>query len=186
MWLSNSMEMNEKGLVERYLSEGDTMALRELFGRYEDGLYRYLWQMLRHQQDSEDALQETFRKALKALPKYEDRGQFKSWLFRIGHNVSLDLIRRRKRVVGMSGEQEEFLSGEESGPAEMLEAKERIERLREAVKELPDAEREVVSLRLRADLSFAEISEVLGAPLGTVLARMHKAKQRLKANLVTI
>ncbi|MEM9080168.1 MAG: sigma-70 family RNA polymerase sigma factor [Verrucomicrobiota bacterium] len=178
--------MTERDLVRRYLRKGDLGAARELFGRYEEGLYRYLWQMLRHQQDSEDALQDTFRKALQALPRYREESHFKSWLFRIGHNTALDLIRRRKKVVEMSEGQEEGLAAGGVGPLEALEAREQVEELRRAVAKLPDAEREVVSLRMQADLSFAEIAKVLGAPLGTVLARMHKAKQRLRTQLAAI
>lgn len=180
------MKSNEQDLIRRYLRRGEVAAARELFECYEDGLYRYLWQMLRHQQDSEDALQETFRKALQALPRYREQSHFKSWLFRIGHNTALDLIRRRKKVVEMSEGQEEGLQTGEVGPAEALAARERVAELREAVAALPDVEREVVSLRMQADLSFAEIAEALEAPLGTVLARMHKAKQRLRKELAAI
>lgn len=174
---------SESQLIQYYLREGDGAALRELFGRHEESLFRYLWQMLRHQEDSEDALQDTLRKALKALPDYREQTHFKSWLFRIGHNVAIDLIRRRMRTVGMSDAREEAIPARDDGPAEALELKERSKALIEAVSQLPEHEREVVSLRLQADLSFREIAEAVGAPLGTVLARMHKGKQRLKTQL---
>ncbi|MEM9282366.1 MAG: sigma-70 family RNA polymerase sigma factor [Verrucomicrobiota bacterium] len=180
------MMRNEGELIRRYLRNGEVAAVHELLSAYEDGLYRYLWQMLRHQQDSEDALQETFRKALKALPNYREENYFKSWLFRIGHNTALDLIRRRKKVVEMGENEEETIGAEGAGPGEVLEASERIAELRSAVARLPESEREVVTLRLQEDLSFREIAEVVGAPLGTVLSRMRNAKQRLKIQLATL
>ncbi|MEM7603150.1 MAG: RNA polymerase sigma factor, partial [Verrucomicrobiota bacterium] len=91
--------VNENELIQRYLRHGDRQAVSDLFTAYEDLLFRYLWQMLKHQQDSEDALQETIRKALEALPRYREESHFKSWLFRIGHNTALDQIRRRRKVV---------------------------------------------------------------------------------------
>lgn len=177
--------MNEYELIKRYLKNGDVEAARELFAPYETKLFRYLWQMLKNEQDSEDALQETMRKALEALPRYREENHFKSWLYRIGHNTALDQIRKRKKVVA-------FADGAESetpsldtfpNPDEALVTKERHAELHQAVASLSDAEREVVNLRFQADLSFKEIAEITEAPLGTVLARMSRAKQHLKLKM---
>ncbi|MEM1083528.1 MAG: sigma-70 family RNA polymerase sigma factor [Verrucomicrobiota bacterium] len=179
------MERSDRDLIDHYLRKGDTASVRELLGRYEDRLHRYLWQMLRHHQDCEDALQESFRKALKALPNYHEESHFKSWLFRIGHNTALDMIRRRKKIVELDGlDGSDMKSGDEQ-PREAIEAKEQAEAVRRAVDDLPAHEREVVSLRMQADLSFREIAQAIGVPLGTVLGRMHKAKQRLRTKLST-
>lgn len=180
------MPVREYELIQNYLLHKEIGAIRELFQQYEDKLFRYLWQMLRQQQDSEDALQETFRKALHALPKYREENHFKSWLYRIGHNTALDLIRKRKKIVEMDEVMESGLTSDEAGPGEKIETRERAEAVREAVAALPELERDVVTLRMQADLSFKEIAEIVGAPLGTVLARMHKAKQRLKKQLTPI
>ncbi len=173
-------------LIQRYLSHGDLGAARDLFSYYEEGLYRYLWQMLKHQQDCEDALQDTFRKALEALPGYREESHFKSWLFRIGHNTGIEIIRRRKRIVEMPEALEGQLDAPSSGPRESLIQREREDELHYAIAVLPQPERAVVLLRLQEELSFKEIAQVVGAPLGTVLARMHKAKKRLRAQFKTI
>ncbi|MEM7791038.1 MAG: sigma-70 family RNA polymerase sigma factor [Verrucomicrobiota bacterium] len=175
--------MNEQELIQLYRKKGDITAIRELFQRYEDRLFRYLWQMLRHQQDSEDALQETFRKALKAMPRYEERNQFKSWLFRIGHNTALNVIQKRKRMSELDEEASDILVADGRNPAEALAKRERTEVLSRAVNNLPESEREVVSLRMQAELSFVEISNLQRVPLGTVLARMHRAKEKLRVQL---
>ena len=173
-------------LIQRYLSQGDIGAVRDLFRHYEEGLYGYLWQMLKNQHDCEDALQDTFRKALEALPAYREESHFKSWLFRIGHNTGIEIIRRRKRIVEMPDTLEGHLDAPSSGPRESLIQREREDELHDAIAALPQPERAVVLLRLQEELSFKEIAQVVDAPLGTVLARMHKAKKRLRAQFNTI
>lgn len=173
-------------LIQRYLSQGDIGAVRDLLRHYEEGLYGYLWQMLKNQHDSEDALQDTFRKALEALPAYREESHFKSWLFRIGHNTGIEIIRRRQRIGEMPEALEGHLDAPSSGPREALIQRERADELHDAIAALPQPERAVVLLRLQEELSFKEIAQVLNAPLGTVLARMHKAKKRLRAQLNAI
>ena len=175
--------VNDKILIQRYLKDEDELALRTLFQPHEEGLFRYLWQMLKHQQDSEDALQDTFRKAIEALPRYREENHFKSWLFRIAHNTALEVIRRRKKIIELSENSENLLEDPAKSPRELLARSERTVELREAIASLPEHERSVVLLRLQEELSFKEIAEVIGAPLGTALARMHKAKERLRTKL---
>ncbi len=176
--------MNEKTLIDQYLHDGDVHAARELLAPHEKNLYRYLWQMLKSDQDSEDALQDTLRKALEALPRYREESHFKSWLYRIGHNVALDQIRRRKKVVYLDPtESQDSICSENDTPDHQLMKQERHQELHEAISSLSDHEREVVMLRFQADLSFKEIALITDCPLGTILARMSRAKQHLKAQL---
>ncbi len=176
--------VEDPALVRRFCDDGDREAAAELLGKYERALYNYLWQMLRHTQDCEDAIQNTFAKALRALPRYREQSHFKSWLFRIGHNEAIDAIRRRKRTVADEAPEEHAaadpLARQVPTASEELERGERTDALREAVTKLPDAEREVLLLRLQGDVPFKEIAKVTGSPLGTVLARMHNAKKRLR------
>ena len=142
--------VEDQTLIQNYLASGDAIAATRLFERYEQGLYHYLWQMLRHQQDTEDATQETIGKALRALPNYRHENHFKSWLFRIGHNEAINIIRKRTKLVIHEDPQsliEENSSGEPE-PSAALEAGERHQALQAALATLPDAEREVVFLRL--------------------------------------
>lgn len=180
-----SEAVSEIDLIHRYIRHDDRSAISRLFEPYEQALYRYLWQMLKHQQDSEDALQETIRKALRALPNYREDGHFKSWLFRIARNTALDQIRRRQKVTALEEPDSEVAeqSSFRPEPDSALIAKERCEQLENAIAELSEAEREVVLLRFQADLSFKEIADMLGTPIGTILARMHRAKSHLKLSL---
>ena len=181
--------MDDSFLIRKYCNEGDGDAAIELLKQYERPLYQYIWQMLQQQQDCEDVMQETFRKALRALPDYREENHFKSWLFRIGRNEAVDIIRRRRRTI-VAEAPEEYLGGVQDivslpGARELIEERESVQALMRAIALLPEKEKEVVAMRTQGELSFKEIAEIVGAPIGTVLARMHAAKKRLKSLLNT-
>lgn len=181
--------MDDSFFIRKYCNEGDGDAAIELLKRYERPLYQFIWQMLQQQQDCEDVMQETFRKALRALPDYREENHFKSWLFRIGRNEAIDIIRRRRRTI-VAEAPEEYLGGVEDivslpGPRELIEEKESVQALMRAIALLPEKEKEVVAMRTQGELSFKEIAKIVGAPIGTVLARMHAAKKKLKSLLNT-
>ncbi|MDB4364104.1 sigma-70 family RNA polymerase sigma factor [Akkermansiaceae bacterium] len=179
--------MDDSLLIRKFCSEGDGEAAAQLLGKYERGLYQFIWQMLHHSQDCEDVMQETFSKALRALPRYREEDHFKSWLFRIGRNEAINLIRRRRLTVVAESPEEHLDAGPvidlQPAGSDMLMQNERMRALDQAIAQLPDAEREVLTMRLQGDLPFKEIASIIGAPLGTVLARMQRAKTRLKALL---
>lgn len=132
--------------------------------------------------DAEDALQETYYRALRALPNYREEHQFRAWLYRIAHNVAISLRRREQRrqtePVG-----EDFPSPL-SSVRETAANRDDLAILGLAITNLPDAEREVLILRLRSDLPFREIAKLTGAPLNTVLGRRHNARRCLKEALI--
>ncbi len=175
--------MDDSLLIRKFCSDGDGNAAVELLGKHQRALYQFIWQMLHHSQDCEDAMQETFSKALLALPRYREKNHFKSWLFRIGRNEAVEIIRRRCIVVAEAPEEclgADPLIDRQPAAMEVMVQKERLQSLDRAIAQLPDAEREVLALRLQGDLPFKEIAEVIDVPIGTVLARMHRAKKRLK------
>ena len=179
--------MDDSLLIRKFCSDGDGDAAVELLGKYQRALYQFIWQMLHHSQDCEDAMQETFSKALLALPRYREENHFKSWLFRIGRNEAVEIIRRRRRTV-VAETPEECLGTDplidlQPAAREVMEQKERLQSLDKAIAQLPGAEREVLALRLQGDLPFKEIAQVIDVPIGTVLARMHRAKKRVKSLL---
>ncbi|MGB1889424.1 MAG: RNA polymerase sigma factor, partial [Akkermansiaceae bacterium] len=174
---------------KRHAVQATGDAAIELLKQYERPLYQYIWQMLQQQQDCEDVMQETFRKALRALPDYREENHFKSWLFRIGRNEAIDIIRRRRRMI-VAEAPEEYLGGVQDieslpGARELIEERESMQAFMRAIALLPEKEKEVVAMRTQGELSFKEIAEIVGAPIGTVLARMHAAKKRLKSLLHT-
>ena len=166
-------------------SIGNESAWRELLDTYSGRVYGLV---LRHCRDgdlAEDITEATFVKVFGKLADYQDRGRFEAWLFRIALNQLRDEMRRRKRQavavdfnatpLGSLGH-----DSDEPEPFEVLEKREEHERLRGLVDQLPEADRELLHLRFTAQLSFAQIAETLEQPLGTVLARGHRALKKLK------
>lgn len=136
---------------------------------------------------------------------YEERGRFESWLFRIAMNKLRDEARRKKRQArtmdmspgagrgddgksfgGYSGDM--AAAADEGGlgesPDDQLSRAEQVQRMRDCIEVLPAADREILHLRHTAGLSFAQIAETLKQPLGTVLARGHRALGKLKKMMI--
>jgi len=137
--------VDDSFLIRKYCNKGDGDAAIELLKRYERPLYQYIWQMLQ-QQDCEDVMQETFRKALRALPNHREESHFKSWLFRLGRNEAVDIIRRRRRTI-VAEAPEEYLRGVQNivslpGPCELIEERESIQAFMRAIASLPEKEKE--------------------------------------------
>ena len=165
--------------------QGDEHAWRQLIEAYEGRVYGLV---LRHCRDAglaAEIAQATFVKVFGKLTDYQDRGRFEAWLFRIALNQLRDEMRRRKRqavVVDFNAMPPAAFGhrSDEPEPFRALEQKEEHERLRELVSRLPEADQELLHLRFTAQLSFAQIAETLEQPLGTVLARGHRALKKLK------
>lgn len=132
--------------------------------------------------DVEEVVAETFARAAARIESLRTCDRQDLYLLRIARNLCLDGFRRSKPESAT----DEFIN---TRPADSLEPREQVEQierarmLRQAVSELPDAQREMVVLRASAGLKFEEIAELLEIPLGTALSRMHAALRRLKNRL---
>ncbi|MEN0020373.1 MAG: sigma-70 family RNA polymerase sigma factor, partial [Planctomycetota bacterium] len=114
--------------------------------------------------------------------RYNEQGRFESWLFRIAMNRVRDEARRLKRHATPTDAQQ-FADHVETRLTENRPAVEQLSALREALATLKPADREVVELRHHGGLSFAQIAEMLEQPMGTVLARHHRALAKLRSKL---
>lgn len=161
---------------------GDRQALGELLGRYQDRIFSYLKKMLNNHHDAEEAAQETFVNAIRALKKYEEQGQFKSWIYRIAYREGLRKLRTRQSHIQDSAAEPEDFS---QSPDELVFARERMKEIETAIEHLPVMEKQVVLLRAYSGLQFKEIAEIMDTPLNTALGRMRKASLRLKKILNT-
>lgn len=129
---------------------------------------------------AEDAAQEAFIRAWKHLPNYQPRSPFRNWVYRIANNAALDVLRRRRETVDVD---EIPIASSSAGPEALLEKEERAARVRQAVLELPEASRAVLVLREYEGLSYKEIADVLGIPIGTVMSRLNYARNQLRKSL---
>jgi RNA polymerase sigma-70 factor (ECF subfamily) len=162
--------------------EGCGAALTELYRRHAPTLLRYLHRITVDSDEAEDALQETFVRVLEARGQYEGRGRFRSWLFTIASRLVSDGRRQRKR----RGALLEQYGGElvPDRPRESAWDTAHLLAITEQVlADLPEAYAQTFVLRVREDFSYAEISEILGEPEGTLRSRVHHTLNRIRRAL---
>ncbi|MHB1156795.1 MAG: RNA polymerase sigma factor [Phycisphaerales bacterium] len=170
---------------------GDESAWRRLVERYAGRIYGLLVRQCGDRELAEEIAQATFVKIVDKLGQYADCGRFEAWLFRIAMNRLRDEMRRRKRHavnVDFAETPPETIGYHANGTAVggftsgggAMEAAEDAAALHRAIAQLPAADQELIHLRYTADLSFQQIAEMLQAPLGTVLARGHRAIKKLR------
>ncbi len=182
------MNREDAQLVERCLG-GDEKAFEELLARYRRPVYSICLRMVRNETDAEDLAQEAFVRTFNVLDRYNAAYPFSSWLYRITSNLCIDFIRRRRKgivsldepVPGRDGDMPRQIESGRGDPERDLQTREMMAVLEEAVGALPEHYRIIVILRHQEQLSYEEISENLGIPLGTVKARIHRARNLIKA-----
>jgi RNA polymerase sigma-70 factor (ECF subfamily) len=136
-----------------------------------------VYRMCGDAQLAEDAAQDAFIRTWQHLPSYRPRSPFRNWVYRIATNAALDALRRERETIDVD---EIALATPDDGPERAMEGKERGERVRQAVLELPQASRAVLVLREYEGLSYREIAETLDIPIGTVMSRLNYARNRLR------
>lgn len=162
---------------------GDQRAFAPLISPYRRPLFTYLLRMTQSHHNAEDLLQETLLRAWEGLSTYREEGNFRSWLFRIGHNVTIKAINRARvrshlTAIDVVGEPVGSMRADENSLH-----KELVGVVEEAVASLPTKQRRVFLLRQHGEVSFREIAQMTGAPLSTVLSQMHYAVQKIQKAL---
>ncbi|MFO7898594.1 MAG: sigma-70 family RNA polymerase sigma factor [Planctomycetota bacterium] len=164
--------------------DGDADAFDVLFDRYHVPVYHFARSILREGPGAEDVLQETFLAVAGAAERYEPRGQFRAWLFRIVRNRCLNRLaakRARRETFHAAG----FAAAERPGPArppdEKVQGDEERAAVRRALAELPDRQREALTLRAFEQMPYREIAAVMEMPINTVKTLIHRARVRLAA-----
>jgi len=174
--------------------QGDYDAFDELVTRHRGRIFAMIRNMIHQEADAWDLSQETFIKAWKALPKFEARARFSTWLFRIAHNVVYDWTRKRK--VESAGELNDEIFERENidsnsrttpsvsqAPDESLVTNELREKIEAALDKLSPEHRRVVVLKDVQGLSYKEIAEVMDCTIGTVMSRIFYARKKLQTLL---
>jgi RNA polymerase sigma-70 factor, ECF subfamily len=162
---------------------GDERAWREIIHRYGRRVYALAKSRCQRPELAEEVTQSVFATVAAKLGRggYTEQGKFEPWLFRVAMNRIRDEVRRSGRQAEAT-DPSEFGRFEASGAgANGAETGAALERLREAMRHLPDADREIVELRHHGGMSFKDMAELLDEPMGTLLARHHRALRKLKA-----
>ena len=179
-------DTDEAQIIRRCLT-GEERAHRELIARYERPVFSVALRMLRQREDAEDVTQETFVRMFRALERYDPSRPFAAWLFTITSRLCIDLLRRRKirpvalvrHELGSSEEETIDIPDMSPGPDVLTQHEEEERRVKDLIEALPPHYRIVVLMRHQQDMAYEEISEALGLPLGTVKARIHRARALL-------
>jgi RNA polymerase sigma-70 factor (ECF subfamily) len=168
----------------------DPAAFDALVQAYSTRLYGYFYRLTGARDDAEDLLQEVFLRLVRMIGEYRHDGRFDAWLFRIATNLVRDRLRRAKKApavgpgLSQAGGENAALSQQPDrmspDPSEGVHRAEQVDELQRAIGQLPEAEREVILLRHFSQMSFRQVADVMGTPLGTALARAHRGLLRLR------
>lgn len=181
----------DEQLFEAY-RDGDVGALRMLIERYHDDLLSFLIRLTGNRQTAEDVFQDTFLQIHLAQASFDATRRFKPWLFTIAANKARDTMRKRGRrhevdlsapVAGGTGEEAggggqafvDLMEVDIPAPGDPLLERERDDLVQRAVDRLPESLKEILLLAYFQRLSYNQIAEELGIPLGTVKSRLHAA-----------
>ncbi len=173
-------------LIDQAVKEDDEQAFAMLMDRYKRPVYHMVLKMVRNVDDAEDLTIEAFAKAFKNLHRFKKDYTFSTWLFRIATNNAIDFI-RKKRLETMSldtsftddsGEAVQIdVEDKNLNPQEVAIKSQKIELIQLFVTKLPAKYQRLVKLRYFEELSYEEIAQELDAPLGTVKAQLHRARE---------
>jgi RNA polymerase sigma-70 factor (ECF subfamily) len=164
---------------------GDSGALRVLIDRYKSELHGFLTRLVGNRTGADDVFQEAFLQVHLSADNFDEERRFKPWLYTIAANKGRDYLRRQKRRSAVSldapvGAQSDaslvdLLDGNDAAPASSLEASDEASIVKFVVDELPGHFREILLLAYFQKMSYAQISDSLAIPLGTVKSRLHAA-----------
>jgi RNA polymerase sigma-70 factor (ECF subfamily) len=160
---------------------GDRDAFDRLVERYQRDVYRLCYRYLNNHEDANDAAQEAFLRAYRAIGSFRGESAFSTWLYRIAVNSCLNFRAARKPA---ADELPDALADPRPGAQARVEWDERSRRVREAVSRLPDRQRATVILKVYHDLTHEEVAGILGATVGTVKANLFHALGNLRKTLV--
>jgi RNA polymerase sigma-70 factor, ECF subfamily len=169
---------------------GREASFEELVRRYQRPIAAYVYRMVGDYDAALDLTQEVFIKVYNSLARYRSEFKFSTWIYKIAHNAAIDHLRRyavREQTVtsGFDIEHRDTpVEGRRLTPEQESERKERRSEVEMVVEMLPRAYRELIVLRHSHDLSYDEIAEVTGLPLGTVKNRLFRAREAMRDLLI--
>jgi RNA polymerase sigma-70 factor (ECF subfamily) len=171
------VESNSLAEVISGCKGGDAECFSQIVDIYANRLYGYFYRLSGDSSVSDDLLSELFVKLVEKIGSYKG-GSFESWLFRIATNIFHDYLRgkqrRRKLLEARKKQLKSKPTGEKRSEAEMLD------RLQMQLKNLDTETRELITLRFYSQMSFKEIAEMRAEPIGTTLAKLHRALKKLR------
>ena len=184
------MPEEDQGLVDQALS-GDQKAFCFLLKKHQSAIYHVIFKLVRNKEDALDLVQETFVKAFRSLSSYKKEYRLTTWLYKIAANCSIDYLRKKKIDTFSLDKPLETKEGSvymevpdwSYNPESDLVSTEKRVTIEEAIESLPNKYKEVVIYRHKEDKSYREIAKILKVPVGTIKARIFRARELLKKKL---
>lgn len=183
----------DEDLIQRAL-QGEQKAYQILFEEYKQAIFHIVFKIVHSSEEAEDLVQETFIKAFSSLKTYNPSYRFSTWLYKIAANASIDHI-RKKRINAFSldrpvktedGEVEIEVADTSYNPERDLTDKQNQISIVDAIASLPEKYKQVIVMRHQQDQSYEEIARALRVPVGTVKARIFRARELLKRKLKSL
>jgi RNA polymerase sigma-70 factor (ECF subfamily) len=193
------VDLSDEALIESFRNTKDSSHFKSLVRRYQNRIYGAAYRILGSSEEAEEVVQETYIRVHHNLPKFRQESSFGSWIFKIAHNICIDVLRSRRRNTNgvqllsfdpQSSYEEDSseasnsvvsqIADESPCPSAMLDLSEQSQIIEASLKELPESQRTVVVLHDIEGFSYQEISDIVGANLGTVRSRLHYGRLRLK------
>ncbi len=168
------------GELLRRWRDGEESALDQICARYEGPLFQFLLGLLRVHHLAEEALQDTFVRALERLEGV-DPEHLRGWLFTVAYHQAMLARRKEKPRPTLREEHVRRTLDPRPGPAQIAEQRDDARRVRELLNRLPVSQREVIRQRVEEDRRFRDIAADLNCPLNTALSRMHEGLKRLRS-----
>ncbi len=175
------------------VKKGDRAAFATLVEKYQQPVMNFVRRTLRDEIESEDLAQSVFLQVYKSAPRYVSTAKFSTWLFTIARNLCLNEIRRRARHPAESLDAsrpesedqplQQFEDKSISSPPDTLLQRELVEKIEQALADLPENQRTALLLCRQDELSYEEIAEVLDCSLSATKSLIHRGRETLKQKL---
>ncbi|MFN7972866.1 MAG: sigma-70 family RNA polymerase sigma factor [Acidobacteriota bacterium] len=176
------MEVDERELTSRARA-GDDAAFDALVNKYKKEIYRLAYRFVQNAEDAHDMAQDTFLKAYLSLGEFRGDSSFRTWIYRIAMNLSINHIKSAAVSRRSDVPAEELDPGKSGKILSSIMSSEMTDRLRDAIDDLPPKQRETLLLKVYHDLKYTEIAEIMGCSVGTSKANFFHAVQALRGAL---
>ena len=176
------MNHEETEMISR-CQRGDQEALKEIFDKYHERVYRIAYGVVRQREESLDIVQEVFIKLFRSINNFKGRSHFYTYLYRMVMNTAIDHARKAgKQFISSLDEEGSFEPSDnvEKGPERVLLQKELEERVKLAMDRLPPEQKAALIFRDVEGLSYQEMAEAMGCSIGTVMSRLHYGRKRIQ------
>jgi len=166
---------------------GNEAAFQRLMTKYREPIWHHIRKMIRNEEEVDDLVQESFIKAFSSLGSYATQYAFSTWLYKIATNHTIDYLRKRrlktisidKPIQTKDGEMELEIPDVEYRPDRHIVEDQRSRIIEEAIAKLPEKYHRVIVMRHQQEMSYEDIADQLGLPLGTVKAHIFRAREML-------